>query len=329
MIRAALAAAALAATPVAAAAATWTVNITEPMRLGTVVAATSGETVFRISSATGGVTVVSGGGRRLTGGGARAAVEVSCKPERGGDTACSDTGVRIQIGNIAVAEGRALPFTAFNVTMGTAVLASGPTGTSTLDLVLQPLGPDTVKTFFVGGDFPVAGNESKEPSGIGENHFFVYSLGPTGLTNAGDSDDGQVIVYRALTVGKTADLAFGRIQLPTSGSSTISLDPADGKRTVTGDAVAYPTPVPTVAAFAISGEGGQQVSLNIPSTILMTGPAALTVTVDDDAPNTPRLSGALGEGGTYDVHVGGSFTITPATPTGSYTGTIVVNVDYN
>lgn len=328
-MRAALAAAALAAAPATASAATWTVNITEPMRLGTVVAAASGETVFRISSATGEVAVVSGGGRRLSGGSARAAVEVSCRPGRPGDNACSTTSLRIQIGNIALAEGRALPFTAFNVTMGTAVLASGPTGASTLEFVLQPLGPDTVKTFFVGGDFPVAGNESTQPSGAGENHFFVYSLLSSGLTNAGDSDDGQVTVYRSLAVGKTADLAFGRIQIPTSGGSTVTLNPTTGARTVSGNAVAYPTPAPTAAAFSITGEGGQQVSLNVPSSLQMTGPSTLTVTLDDDAPNNPRLSGHLGQPGSHEIHVGGSFTITPATPTGTYTGTIAVTVDYN
>ena len=77
MMRAALLAAAMVLVPASALAATWTVRIVGPMQLGTVVAAAAGETVFRISSKDGSVTVVSGGGYRLTTGNARSTVEVS------------------------------------------------------------------------------------------------------------------------------------------------------------------------------------------------------------------------------------------------------------
>jgi hypothetical protein len=329
MIRHLLAVLALSAVPVAAAAATWTVNINNPIELGSVVAGASGDTVFRVSSATGAVTVVSGSGRRLTGGSARVQVDVSCRPDRGNDTACTTRNVPIRIGVIGAVTGRARAFSAFNVTMGTATLVSGPTGSNPLEFTLIPVGNNSQKTFFVGADFPVAGDDSGLPSGPGVNAFYVYAVDPNGQTLAGDADQGKVTVYRSLAIAKITDLSFGRIQIPSSGSSTITLDPGNGNRTVSGNAFAYPTPAPTRGAFTISGEGGQQVSLSVPTTIQMTGPGTLTLNVTEDAQNTPRLSGNLGAAGTYSFNVGGSFTITPTTPAGAYSGVITVSVDYN
>lgn len=315
--------------PAAAWAATWTVNITGPIDLGDVVAAPTGDTVFRVSSSTGAVTVVSGGGRRLSGGSARVQVNVSCRPGRGVDNACLTTNVPIRIGLIGALTGRARAFTAFNVTMGTANLISGPTGSVPLDFTIAPVGNNSVKTFFVGADFPVAGDDSGLPSGLGDNAFYVYALDANGQTLAGDADKGEIRAYRSLAISSTSPLNFGRIQIPSSGSSTITLNASNGNRTVSGNAVGYATPAPTRGAFTINGEGGQQVSLSIPSSIQLTGPGTLSVNITDNTPNTPRLSGSLGTAGTHSFNVGGSFQITPTTPTGAYSGLLAVNVDYN
>jgi hypothetical protein len=184
-------------------------------------------------------------------------------------------------------------------------------------------------TFFVGADFPVAGDDSGLASGNGENSFYVYVVDANGLQTAGDTDKGKVKAFRALSIAKTADLNFGRIQIPPTGSSTITLNAGTGSRTVTGGGFAYPTPAPTTAAFTVSGEGGQQFSLSIPSTFNLTGPSTIPVSVTDTAPNSPSLSGGLGGAGTYSFTIGGSFTITNTTPTGAYSGTLTVSLDYN
>lgn len=329
MIRLALAALAGSALPAVASAATWTVNINGPIELGSVAAAASGDTVFHVDSATGAVSVLSGTGRRLSGGSARVKVDVSCRNDRGGDTACQTANVPIRIGVIGGLTGRARAFTAFNVTMGTATLISGPTGSNPLEFTLAPVQNASVKTFFVGANFPVAGDDSGLPSGLGVNAFYVYAVDPNGQTLAGDADQGKVTAYRSLAIEKVTDLNFGRIQIPSSGSSTITLNAGNGTRTVSGNAVAFATPAPTRGAFTISGEGGQQVSLAMPATIQLAGPGTLTLNVTENAENTPRLSGALGAAGTYSFNVGGSFTITPTTPTGQYSGILTVSVDYN
>ena len=313
----------------AARAASYTVNVTGPMDLQSVAAAASGDTVFRISPATGAVTVQSGGGSRLSNASARSQVTVTCRPARSNDTDCTAKNVPIRVGVIGPLIGRARALTNFAVAAGTATIAVAPTGINPLAFELAPLGNNSSKTFFIGADFPVAGDESNLPTGNGENSFYAYVVDANGLQLAGDSDKGKVRAFRALSITKTADLNFGRIQIPASGSSTVTLNANNGNRSVSGSGFAYPTPAPTRAAFTVSGEGGQQFSLSIPTTLALTGPGTLSVTITDTAPNNPSLNGGLGSAGTFSFSIGGSFTITNATPTGAYSGLLTVSLDYN
>ncbi|WP_293677256.1 DUF4402 domain-containing protein [uncultured Phenylobacterium sp.] len=322
-----VAAAALAA--VAAAAAAYTVNVTGPMDLQQVSAAATGDTVFRISPATGSVTVQSGGGSRISTASARSQVTVICRPSRSGDTDCTTRNVAMRIGRIGQLTGRARPLAGFTVAMGTATLTAPPTGVHPIAFELAPLGANSAKTFFVGADFGVAGDESGLATGNSENGFYAYIVDANGLQLGGDTDKGKVKVFRALSIAKTADLNFGRIQIPASGASTVTLNASNGNRTVTGSGFGYPTPAPTRAAFTVSGEGGQQFSLSIPATLVLTGPGSLTVNLTDTAPNAPSLAGGLGSAGTYSFTVGGSFSLTNATPTGAYAGVLTVSLDYN
>ena len=320
-------AAGLAATP--AAAATYTINVEGPMDLGSVAAGATGDTVFRISPSTGAVTVQSGSGRRISGASARAQVTVTCRPDRGGDTRCTTADLSIRIGTIGALIGRARALNSFTVAMGTATVVTPPTGTNPVALQLAPPGNNTPKTFFIGADFPVAGDDSGLPSGNGENGFYAYVVDQVGLNLASDTDKGRVRALRALAISKVSDLHFGRIQRPTSGLSTVTLDSAGGTRTVSGTGVGYATPAPTRAEFNIAGEGGQQVSLTIPETFNLTGPSTIAVTVNDTAPASPTLNGSLGAAGAYNFRIGGSFSLSPTTPTGAYSGVLTVSLDYN
>jgi hypothetical protein len=314
-----------------AVAATYTVNVQGPMNLGTVAAGPTGDSVFRIDAGADSVVVVSGTGRRVSNGSARAQVTVTCRADRTGETTCDDAPVPIRIGTIGALSGRARAFTAFNVTMGTATLVSPPTGTSPLSFQIRAPGENSPKTFFVGGDLPIAGDDSALPSGAAQNSFYVYVVDGMGQMMAGDSDRGRATVLRSVAVAKTADLSFGRLQRPTSGSNTVTLNASTGARTLggAGNAFAYPTPAPTRAAFTITGEGGQQVSISVPTTMNLTGPATLPVAVTSTAPSTRSLGGTSGSQATYSFSVGGSFTLSPTTLVGDYAGVLSVSVDYN
>lgn len=309
--------------------ATYQISIDTPMNLGSVVAAPSGNTVFRISPTTGAAPVISGAGRRISTSSARSQVTLTCKPASAADLDCQTKKVILQIGPIGSVTGRARPLNLFSVSTGTVSIIGPPNGANAIAVQMQAPGNNTPRTFFVGADFPVAGDDSNLPTGPGQNGFYVSVLGPNGAVVSTDADVGLVVVYRALAIAKTADLNFGRIQTPTSGTSTVSLDAATGVRSITGSAFGYPTPAPTRAAFSITGEGGQQVSLSVPSSFDLIGPSTLTVTVSDTAPNAPSLSGVVGSAGSYNFTVGGAFSIFPATPPGSYAGVLTVSVDYN
>jgi len=310
-------------------AAPYTVHITQGIDLQEVSTAAVGDTVFRVSPSTGAVTVVTGAGRRLATSSARAQVSITCRPARGSDNKCKDDNVTVKIGTVGVLVGRARALTNFTVSSGTATIVGVPSGTNPLTVVLAPLDNNSAKTFSIGADFPVAGDDSGLPTGNGENSFYVQAVDNLGLALASDTDKGKVKAYRSLSVSKTADLMFGRIQIPASGSSTITLNDNTGARTATGSAFLYPTPAPTRAAFTISGEGGQQVSLTVPTTMNLTGPSTLPVSITDTAPASPSLNSGLGSAGSYSFTVGGSFTITSATPTGAYAGVLLISVDYN
>jgi hypothetical protein len=299
------------------------------MDLGTVATAASGDTVFRIDAGTGAVTVQSGTGRRISGASARAQVRISCTPTSVSDTSCNTDKVSVRIGTIGVLTGRARTLRNFSVAVGGATIAGPPTGSAPFNFKLAPIGANGSTTLSIGADFGVAGDDSGLPSGDGANGFYVNVLDNGGQVLSSDTNNGKVRALRALAVAKTADLNFGRIQRPTSGNSTVTLNPSTGARTVTGNGAGYATPAPTAATFAITGEGGQQVSVSIPSSFSLTGPATLPVSLLSTASATPSLSGALGAGGTYAFSLGGSFSIDSTTPIGAYSGLVTVSVDYN
>ena len=313
----------------AASATTYTIDIGNPLDLGSVVSASAGDTVFRINPATGLVTLQSGFGRRISNSNVRSTVTVSCKPAQSNQVNCQTSNVQIRVGTIGAISGRARALTNFTVAMGTATLVTPPTGTNPITFQIGPIGPNQSKTFYIGADFPVAGNDSNLPSGAGANGFYADVVATLSSQQASDTDKGLVKAFRALAVTKLSNLNFGTIQLPSSGTSTVTLNPTSGQRTLTGNASGFPTPAPSIAAFVVSGEGGQTFSLSIPASVNVVGPSTLTVALTNTAASSPTLNGSLGAGGTYPFNVGGSLPLTPATPVGNYAGVFVISLDYN
>jgi hypothetical protein len=89
------------------------------------------------------------------------------------------------------------------------------------------------------------------------------------------------------------------------------------------------TPLPTRAAFNVTGEGGQAFSIAVPPTFQMTGPETLTVTTTSSAGASAVLSSTLGSMGSFALGVGGSLPITSTMLTGDYSGMFTVTVAYN
>lgn len=295
--------------------------------MGNVASAASGQTVFRINSSTGAVTVQSGSGNRISTGTANVTVTVTC----GNQATCGTDRPIVTISSTGSPTGRAAALTNFTATAGTATFFSGPTGTNPVTVTLNPVGQNGSKNFTVGFDFPI---NSTGTTGSATSGYTV------GITRSGGGGGGAgsasttatANVFRAITISKTADIAFGKIVQPSTGSGTVSLTAA-GARTVTGTgAFAFASPSPTAAAFSVSGEGGQAITVSIPTSFPMTsGANSLTVTTVSTGGGVQTLNSSLGNAGTPPtaITVGGSFPFSSTTPTGSYSGTVSVTVQYN
>lgn len=152
-------------------------------------------------------------------------------------------------------------------------------------------------------------------------------------SSASTTGSGSITVIRPLTITKNADLKFGTVVRPSTGSGTAVVSAA-GVRSVTGGVVGLASgDTPQASQFTVDGEGGQSISVTIPATFSMAnGSDTLTVTTSNNltgAAGSQTLSNALGAAGSLVFKVGGSVPISATTTTGAYTGTFTVSAAYN
>lgn len=152
-------------------------------------------------------------------------------------------------------------------------------------------------------------------------------------STASTTGTGSITVIRPLTITKNADLKFGTIVRPSTGSGTVVVSAA-GARTVTGGVVGLVSgDAPQASQFTIDGEGGQSISVTVPATFTMAnGTDTLTVTTNNNllgSAGAQTLSNALGSAGLLVFKVGGTVPIASTAVTGTYTGTFTVSAAYN
>lgn len=152
-------------------------------------------------------------------------------------------------------------------------------------------------------------------------------------STASTTGTGSITVIRPLTITKNADLRFGTVVRPSTGAGTAVISAA-GVRSVTGGVVGLASgDTPQASQFTVDGEGGQSISVTIPTTFSMAnGTDTLVVTTSNNlagAAGTQTLSNALGSAGSLVFRVGGTVPISSTTTTGAYTGTFTVSAAYN
>ncbi|WP_083770861.1 DUF4402 domain-containing protein [Phenylobacterium zucineum] len=292
--------------------------------LGSVTSADVGDTVFRVDAATGAISKVSGGGARLGTGTSVVTVTVTC----GNQNACNSRTLNGTISAVGTPTGRAGPMTNFDLA-GSVI--SNESGSNPRTFRVGAIGKNSSKTFTVGMDFPIKGDNAGGGTNAAQSSFTI-TLTPNGSGNTvSKTGTGLATVYRSLGIAKNSDLSFGRIVRPGSGNGTVTINAITGLRSLGGAAVGLPTPSPSRANYTVSGEGGRTLSVTIPSSIVMTregGTETLTVTTTNTA-STPKLSSILGMAGTYTFSVGGSFPLDSTTASGAYSGVFNVSVAYN
>ena len=137
----------------------------------------------------------------------------------------------------------------------------------------------------------------------------------------------KVRILRPLQLTSSQNLDLGTIVLAGASAftATVSIDRSssfdcDGN---SGNVVCSGTP--QVAVYNVSGTNNQDVTIASGTVTLDNGLGdTLDLTPDHDTTVTLTNSGAPGT----DFNVGGSITVTDATPDGIYTGTFAVTADY-
>jgi hypothetical protein len=122
---------------------------------------------------------------------------------------------------------------------------------------------------------------------------------------------------------------FGTI-VKGSGSGTVQVDANAGQRNV-GGVFGLSSPAPSNASYTVTGEGGQTISVSVPTAMTISGPGGYSLNVDlsSTASGARNLSSAIGSAGSYSFTMGGTLYVPSGANTGAYTGSYSVTVQYN
>ncbi|MDE2489059.1 MAG: DUF4402 domain-containing protein [Alphaproteobacteria bacterium] len=255
---------------------------------------------------------------------------------------CDRDPLKITVTNAGSPTGRAGPLGAFTAAMGNAVLVSGSPSTPANPLVfeIQGLG-GTSRSFSIGADFPIYGDDRSDlPTGLATSGFVVTmedgkrshgSFSGPGIGAAYVIHQLKMAVASDPNTGAPMRLDFGRIVLPTSGPANVNLSASTGERTVTG-AGALANPAPQRGGFVVEGQRGESISVSVPPSITLTntsGQGSLAISTNTTAVGVATLSVGTGASGSYTFYVGGSFALSPTTPSGAYQGSYTVSANYD
>lgn len=293
--------------------------------ISVIVPAATTPTVFTFAAATGTVTQ-SGVAMRRTPGTTRARVTINCT---GGGNDCGRE-MRVRVGAIGAPTGKAGLLTNFTVS---AVSGTIPVqqGTSPLDFIINPQNKNTPPVFYLGADFPIEASNGPGASGPATSQFYVYVERSPTVPTTGVVGYASATTYRGLSFAGTTLLDFGSIVRPSSGATTVTLDPASGARIISGGAGSGGGGTPARASYLLKGEGGLAISISQDAAMTLSrtgGGATIPVTLSH-TPFPTALSGSTGAEGSATFHTGGAFTVTSATPIGEYSGSFATTVNYN
>lgn len=310
----------------AAQAQSYSVDTITDANFGDIVSAASGQSVFRSNASSGSVTLQSGSAVRLSSTSANAVVTISCS----NTIACNATNVQVQLSLAGTPTGRLSYITTINLANGSATINSAYSAGSYIVINLAPIPRSSARTFLIGFDLTVDGNDSADPTGNAVTSYLITAQRQFG--GGSDSLIGNILakVIRPVNIAKTQDLQFGSVTRPSSGSGSLTLTPG-GVASVTGSNVRrFPSPAATPAQFTVSGEGGQAVTVSVPTTMTLSGSSgSVTATLSATGNGAQVLSGSTGSAGTVQVNVGGTVPLTGSSALGTLTGTLTVTVQYN
>lgn len=131
----------------------------------------------------------------------------------------------------------------------------------------------------------------------------------------------------AQTLTNSQPLAFGSFA-PGVSSGTVTINAA-GARSSSGGVFLVPSGAGSAASYTVGGTGGQTYAITLPAdgvVVLTSGANSMAV---NNFTSNPVMAGVIGGGGTQTLTVGAALSVGGNQPTGSYSGSFNVTVEYN
>lgn len=126
----------------------------------------------------------------------------------------------------------------------------------------------------------------------------------------------------------TQPLAFGSLVANSGGSVTVAVNPLLS-RSAAGGVFLLPSGNWSAASFSVTGDPNLTYAISLPGNgIVALTSGANTMAINDFTSN-PALIGQLSAGGSQTLAVGATLSVGGSQPTGSYSGSFTVTVNYN
>jgi hypothetical protein len=323
----AIAAAAFAATPLCAQTISVVALTANRPILGNLAAAATGDTVFSISTANA-VTKISGNGANIASG-TKTTLSFNVRCSNGSTATCTAAVGNFKIQATGTNNARAGNVTSFDVAGGTANIINKVTnGDGSLDFQVDNWTANNQnRSVLLKLNFTVKGDDVSTLTTATSQFTISGALAPASPTGP-QTGTANATIRRSLSATVNANLAFGAVRAPNSGSGSVIINQTTGARTNGGG-----SPPPLIAGLTsgrglvtFSGTPSTAVTITVPGTMTLTsGANNITGTVVSTATGTQTLSA----GGTFQIGLGGTITVANTTPTGDYSGTITATAAYN
>lgn len=155
--------------------------------------------------------------------------------------------------------------------------------------------------------------------------FFIYQLTANADTNSDSVNaNASATVIAPVTLVKTADLLFGAVVASTLYPGTVTVSPAGGR--IGSNLILSSADLGNPASFYLTGNPGVGFSINLPSSIILTGPGnSMQLTTFT---SSPASIGSFNASGNATINVGGTLTVGANQAAGVYSGSFSITVDY-
>lgn len=159
-------------------------------------------------------------------------------------------------------------------------------------------------------------------------------LGAVGVVGgafaATGTGDASATVVSPIAFTNTNTLAFGKF---TNAAGTVTVDPAGARTAGTTSALLINNSTHEAGQLDVTGDVNATYSISLTGDDLSDGTNTMALdtltAAASTATGTPITTGTLDGSGNQNLKIGGTLTVSPTQPSGVYTGTYAVTLEYN